>query len=118
MSEKQEGKELFEGEWKKLVARLPNIAPPKGGNNDEKAQELLREARDLPRYEGAEDEGLNINVDEQRRMLRREAHRYCAHKWRTTIRRSLTFDSRLRVERIIECVKCGMAHRDVVEAKE
>ena len=102
-------------EYKKLIAGLPKITPPKGGSDDVKAQELLQKANDLPIYAGAEDDGLNESVESEKRQIRKEARRYCAHVWKTTVKRDMTADARCRVVRMIECEKCGMAHRDVAE---
>ena len=108
-------KEEFGEEYQRLVAKLPQITPPVGGKDDEKAQELLRQADEIRYYEGGEDSGLNESIDAEKRQLRKETKKYCLHEWKTTVKRDMTQDARLRITRMIECVKCGMAHRDVVE---
>ena len=109
------GKMEFEAEYRELLEKLPQITPPVGGSDDEKAQELLHEADKIRYYDGDEDGGLNESIDAEKRALRKEAKKYCLHEWKTTMKKEMTQDVRLRVVRMIECVKCGMAHRDVVE---
>ena len=114
---KKAGKNEFAAGYGKLVAKLPKITPPKGGKNDAKAKKLLQKADALSYFEGKEDSGLNEEIDAEKRELRREAKKYCLHKWKTTIKKDLTQDARLRVVRTITCSKCGMSHRDVVKEK-
>ena len=84
--------------------------------NDEKAQHLLKEAAEIKDVKGPEMDGVNLHQSQRRQALRREAKKHCDHTIEEKIYYGHTGDARRKVERELNCEKCGMSVHD--EASE
>lgn len=95
-----------------LQKQLPEIDFPEGGNDDEKVRELLEQASNQPHFSGPETDGLNLASESQANKLRKEAHKYCNHETEVSYWRTYTNDARKKIERTVECEKCGLSRKD------
>jgi len=97
--------------YQPLIAQLPERTFDTTGD-DEKAQELLRQASEIKDVKGPEMDGVNLAQSQKRQALRMKAKKHCNHDIEEHYDYTFTGDARRKIVRELTCEKCGMSVRD------
>lgn len=112
---RKEAEEKESEKYKNLYQEMEKISLPQKNKNpdDEKAQELLSTMHEG--FEGEESDGLNLAVASGNAKIRKKAQRFCNHNFKIKYNETYTSDARKKLERTVECEKCGFFKKDSVE---
>jgi len=111
---KIEKEKKVQAEYDTLKSKLPPIPNFHNTPNEKKFKKIMSKISNQY-FSGKEDDGLNLAISSENERIRSEARKYCNHNIEITYHNTFTADARKKIERIIECKKCGLYILDTAE---